>query len=181
MHRTGTLRIGDGMLRFCLPLAPGLALLMLLAACQPEAGPATDTPLPRYLDQRAADGDTLVIGGERLRLAAIDAPELGQACGDAAGRAWACGRWAREYLAGLLAGPASCHGTVRDRYGRRVVHCSVAGQDLGAAMVAAGAARAYLRYGQDYAGAERMARAAKRGIWAGSFVDPEKVRHSRRR
>lgn len=77
LRRTGTLRMGDGMLRFCLPLAPALALLMLLAACQPEAGPATDAPLPRYLDQRAADGDTLVIGGERLRLAAIDAPELG--------------------------------------------------------------------------------------------------------
>ena len=72
-------------------------------------------------------------------------------------------------------------GAARDRYGRRLVHCHVGGQDLGAAMVAAGAARAYLRYGREYAGAEITAREAGRGIWQGSFADPEAVRRRGRR
>lgn len=144
-----------------------------MAGCQPDAVPSIG-----LADQRVVDGDTLVIAGERLRLAAIDAPELKQTCGDAEGRAWACGLWAKERLAALLTGPADCRGDRQDRYGRRVVRCSVAGQDLGAAMVREGAARAYLRYGDDYAPLEAAARAEGRGIWAGRFTDPETLRHS---
>lgn len=158
-----------------------MAALGLLAACQPDGGPSADGGLPSLVapavDQRAVDGDTLIIAGERLRLAAIDAPELKQSCGDAAGRAWPCGRWAKERLSALLTGPAECRGDSRDRYGRRVVRCSVGGIDLGAAMVVQGAARAYLRYGDEYAPHEARARSEGRGIWSGSFTDPERVRH----
>jgi endonuclease YncB( thermonuclease family) len=169
------------MLRIC-SLFGLAAALVLLAACQPDAVPAPDAPAGvAAVNQRAADGDTLVIAGERLRLAAIDAPELHQTCMDSAGETWACGLWAKERLAALLVGPATCEGAARDRYGRRLVHCHVGGQDLGAAMVAEGAARAYLRYGREYAGAETTAREAGRGIWQGSFADPEAVRRWGRR
>lgn len=168
------------MLRIC-SLFGLVAALSLLAACRPESGPSPEpgTGLRSRVavEQRVVDGDTLVIAGERLRLAAIDAPELKQTCGDAKGRAWPCGRWAKERLTALLTGPADCRGERRDRYGRRVVRCSVGGIDLGAAMVVQGAARAYLRYGDDYAAHEARARSEGRGIWTGRFTDPEKVRH----
>jgi endonuclease YncB( thermonuclease family) len=48
------------------------------------------------------------------------------------------------------------------------------GRDLGDAMVRAGHALDYARHsGGRYAEAERAARAAKRGIWAGGFEEPE--------
>ncbi len=169
------------MLRIC-SLFGLVAAVAFLAACQPEAGDGAPDRVSVALpsaDQRAVDGDTLVIGGERLRLAAIDAPELKQTCGDADGRAWPCGRWAQKRLAALLTGPADCRGDRHDRYGRRVVHCRVDGIDLGAAMVIQGAARAYLRYGDDYAPHEERARSERRGIWIGAFTDPERVRHPR--
>ena len=46
------------------------------------------------------------------------------------------------------------------------------GEDLNAAMVAAGWALAYRRYSTAYAGEEASARAARRGRWQGAFVPP---------
>jgi endonuclease YncB( thermonuclease family) len=43
---------------------------------------------------RVVDGDTLEVGGRKVRLFGIDAPELDQTC-DAEGQLWACGAEAR--------------------------------------------------------------------------------------
>ena len=46
-----------------------------------------------------------------------------------------------------------------------VAKCSVAGVDLGKWLVANGWAVAYAFFNRDYAGAERRAKSARRGIW----------------
>src|SRR5687767_8406773 len=45
---------------------------------------------------RVIDGDTLDVGGTRVRLHGVDAPESAQMCLDGEGQGWACGDWATE-------------------------------------------------------------------------------------
>ncbi|WP_163266935.1 thermonuclease family protein [Chelativorans alearense] len=123
-----------------------------------------------------ADGDSLTLAGERIRLRGIDAPELSQEC-SRNGHAYACGRRARQALAELIGGRAvSCEGWERDRYGRLLARCAAGGRDLGKAMVESGWA---ISYG-DYHGVEAEARGARRGLWAGTFQTPQDWRAGRR-
>ena len=61
--------------------------------CSKVAAPAAE-PAPRasMTAFRIVDGDTLELGGRRVRLHGIDAPEAAQPCRDAEGAAWPCGR-----------------------------------------------------------------------------------------
>ena len=52
---------------------------------------------------RVVDGDTLDMGGVRVRLHGIDAPEIAQSC-RAGGQRWSCGREATRALAGRIGG-----------------------------------------------------------------------------
>ena len=45
---------------------------------------------------RVVDGDTLVIGGTRVRLVGIDAPETDQFCLNATGVRWTCGTYRKS-------------------------------------------------------------------------------------
>ena len=129
----------------------------------------------------AVDGDTLDLGGQRVRLHGVDAPEHDQTCARADGRVWACGAWARAQLAAELSrGRVACDDLGADRYGRRLATCQVAGRDIGAVLVRAGAARAYRRYSDLYIGDEQAAAARGQGIWAGAHQSPEGFRASRR-
>lgn len=122
---------------------------------------------------RLADGDSLELGGQRIRIEGIDAPELHQNCG-ALSAEWACGRRAREALQKIVdSGEVKCRPVDQDRYGREVSICEVGGRDLGRAMVEQGYAVAT---GIAYADGQRAARAAKRGIWAGPFEMPAEWR-----
>jgi endonuclease YncB( thermonuclease family) len=127
---------------------------------------------------KIVDGDSLEISGERIRLFGIDAPESRQTCRDARGESYACGREAARALSAFIAGrPVTCTPVDHDRYERDVALCAVDGRDLGDAMVRAGQAVEYTRHSDGrYAKAEREARAAKRGIWAGQFEEPENWR-----
>lgn len=127
---------------------------------------------------RVIDGDTIALGGRRVRLHGIDAPESGQTCRDADGQTYACGRRATAALRRAIGGQSvSCDGQGRDRYGRVVAVCYAGGEDLGAALVRQGWAVAYTRYGLDYLLTETGARAAGRGMWSGTFTSPEDWRH----
>lgn len=150
----------------------GAVLAVRAAAGGAEAWLA-DKPI--HGTAEASDGDTLRIGGVKVRLFGIDAPELSQVCGG-----WACGAAAAARLAALVgAGPATCTPRDTDRYGRVVATCTVAGVDLGARLVAEGLARAYLRYGDDYAAVEADARAAGVGLWRGEAEAPWDYRADR--
>lgn len=114
---------------------------------------------------RVVDGDTLTIGDVVVRLHGIDAPERSQTC-EGAGRIWACGSWARGELVRLTGeGTVVCELFETDRYGRAVGACRGSGGDLGAALVAGGAAVAYRRYSLAYVTQEAAARQAGRGVW----------------
>jgi endonuclease YncB( thermonuclease family) len=142
----------------------GAVLLVPLVLLVPREAPEAAGP---ELSGRAevTDGDTLRIGAERIRLFAIDAPERGQRCGRGVA-AWDCGRAATARLEALVAAaPVHCIGRERDRYGRLVATCSAGGIDLGGVLVAEGLARAYTRYGDDYAPAEATARTSRLGLW----------------
>jgi endonuclease YncB( thermonuclease family) len=123
--------------------------------------------------ERIVDGDTLLLAGQRIRLAGMDAPETDQTCTDAAGHPWACGETATQRLRTLTRGrPLHCAPRGYDQYGRLLAQCSVAGEDLGRALVAEGLAVSYYAYG----GEERAARDVGRGVWQGPFLQPAEWR-----
>lgn len=132
------------------------------------------TPEPPLTGHPAVvDGDTLRLGGTRIRLLGIDAPELAQQCTDAAGGAWACGEAARRTMLALVGSDsADCTGEGHDRYGRILAHCSIGSADLGESMVKAGLAVS----DGGYLIAEAEARNAGRGIWQGPFTQPTEWR-----
>ncbi len=119
------------------------------------------------------DGDTLEIRDTRVRLHAVDAPESSQSCLDQNSAIYPCGGRAANVLAALIGRhEVSCEVRTPDRYGRSVSVCTAGGVDLGAAMVSQGWALAYRDYGLDYVAEEDAARTARRGLWAGAFVEP---------
>jgi endonuclease YncB( thermonuclease family) len=115
------------------------------------------------------DPDTIEIHGQRIRLHGIDAPEGGQTCLDAAGRNWRCGQRAALALQDLIGRrTVTCDERDVDRYGRIVGRCLLGEVDINEWLVAQGLALAYRRYSRDYVAAEVEARAAGRGMWAGT-------------
>jgi hypothetical protein len=72
--------------------------------------------------------------------------------------------------------PISCDQTDTDVYGRIVAICTQADEDLNAWLVAEGWAVAYREFSEDYVPHEEAARAARRGIWDGDFVQPARYR-----
>jgi endonuclease YncB( thermonuclease family) len=94
---------------------------------------------------RVIDGDTVVIDGTHVRIANIDAPELGHARCDAEKR---LALVAKRRLEALLAGGGiAVHvgdpqdGRTRDRHGRTLATVSAGGRDVGEVLVAEGLAR----------------------------------------
>lgn len=135
--------------------AAGVAVLV---ATQTSAGEVTGRAT-------VIDGDTLSVGGTRIRLYGIDAPERGQP--------W--GRRATDALWRLVGGERiNCAWDELDRYGRALAVCLLDDVDVGGEMVAHGWALAYRRYSKRYLRQEAEARHWGLGIWVDpSAVDPE--------
>jgi len=158
-----------------------LVLAVLIATSSPawSTCPETITGTARVID-----GDTVDVAGHRVRLASIDAPESRQRC-ERAGQCAPCGREATERLAHIVANQVvACRVSTTDRYGRCIAECEADGRSVNIGMVESGAATVYRRYvGADavrYLDAEARARSARRGLWAGTFIDPERWRRGDR-
>lgn len=141
------------------------------------AGPAVAGPNGVV---HVVDGDSLEVGGVRVRLFGIDAPELDQTC-RRDGRVWQCGRWSKDQVRARYEGRrARCKTIDTDRYGRKVARCFVEGQDMAEEIVRAGLATAYLRYSRDYLDAEKAAVIERAGIFGSDFEPPESYRATAR-
>ena len=155
---------------FDLALAAALLGLLVLVSARFQARETTGVQGEAVVN----DGDSLTLGGERIRLIGIDAPELDQTCGEGAD-AWPCGRLARQALVDAAGGRlVSCSGRERDRYGRLLAACRAGGVELNRTQVAAGWAIAYGAYEAE----ERAAKASGSGLWAGAFDRPRDWRES---
>jgi endonuclease YncB( thermonuclease family) len=123
------------------------------------------------------DGDSLEISGARIRLIGIDAPEMHQTCTDARRETWPCGRAAaRELRAHIGDRALKCEQTGLDRYRRVLAVCFLPdGSDVNAWMVRQGWAVVF-GYGPNYRAEQAEAKAARRGIWAGTFTMPAEWR-----
>lgn len=142
--------------------AIAVVVLMLYATCGVAA-----TLTGRVVSVH--DGDTItVLDGSRIqhkiRLAGIDAPELGQAFG----------KTSRNHLAERVAGQTvTVEWHKLDRYQRVIGKVLLQGEDLCLAQVTAGMAWHYVKYAKEqvpddrvhYATAEQAARGVRRGLW----------------
>jgi endonuclease YncB( thermonuclease family) len=125
------------------------------------------------------DGDTLTIGTQDHRLHGIDAPEFAQICKDAKGNDWPCGKLARAEMQALVKGHTiACEERARDKYQRVVATCrDESGRDLARTMAERGLAVSFGGFAEGpYASDEGAAKAAKRGVWQGTFDPPSSWR-----
>jgi len=133
-----------------------------------------------------ADGDTVTVldasdTQHKIRLKSIDAPERGQAFGQAS----------KRNLSALIFGKlVTIQFSKRDRYGRIVGRVIFNGQDICLEQVRSGYAWHYTEYEREqspaerraYAEAEAEAREQKRGLWRDSSpVAPWDYRRERRK
>ncbi|MEI6240222.1 MAG: thermonuclease family protein [Planctomycetia bacterium] len=132
----------------------------------PQAPPATGRSATSHMWRVVGvqDGDTLTCLDEnnqqqKVRLAEIDAPELGQDFG----------KVSREALASMVFGKTvEVVDEGKDRYGRWIGHVLVNGSDVNREMVATGNAWHYAAYSKDQSLAQlqSQARAQQIGLWA---------------
>jgi endonuclease YncB( thermonuclease family) len=121
------------------------------------------------------DGDTVVIGGTKIRLLDMDAPESDQFCLDKEGRAWSCGIDAREALKKRTNTQEwRCQGVRLDRNERLLASCTVGGENISSWMVRAGWAMSPIHkgYSHRFDMDEKAARDERAGLWAGAFIAP---------
>lgn len=150
-----------------------LILGFALVSCSPAAAAGSFFGLGQ-----AKDGDSLMVGNREVRLFGIDAPEWDQVCA-LGGKEWACGQEAADQLSKLVTGKqVFCQTIDTDEHGRTVARCLVGSTDVNRSMVSSGYATAYRHYSADYVPAEEQAKAAKRGLWAGTFEKPSNYRRS---
>ncbi len=134
---------------------------------------------PQQSEIQVIDGDTLDVGGQRIRLASLDAPEIDQYCEDRFGASYACGELAAQALEAMVhRSRPECRTQGFDPYGRTLARCSIDGRDIGAELVKQGHALAFQRYSLEYLPEQRIAKNARAGVWNGRFIPPWVFRSS---
>ena len=119
--------------------------------------------------QSVVDGDTLMIGGERVRFKNIDAPEMKQTC-VCKGKTEKCGVKAKRALVDFIATKSvSCVPAERDVYGRLLAECLITLDDekisLSRFMVREGRAVVISKQDEDLLIEESNAIREKKGVW----------------
>lgn len=129
----------------------------------PEGRPSTITGAATV-----TDGDTILVGGTKVRLNGFDTPERDSMCGSTN-----VYEQASEVLSDFIGSQAvECDLSGDKTFDRFVGTCSVEGTDIGSFMVERGWGRDWPRFsGRKYATAEKAARADRRGLWGLSCGD----------
>ena len=163
--------VGSGIWMILRPLYERLARSPL-GGFEEEDAQATVASNPA--DARVVDGDTVVIRGERIRIAYIDAPEIGQVH---LGTGADAGRVATATLRRFISEAQDSIEVIpieTDRYGRTVAMLRIGPYDVGLTMVKMGMAIANRDAPEAYKEAEAWAREKKVGLWRdGGFVPPD--------
>lgn len=117
-------------------------------------------------------GDTLRVGGTRVRLVGVRAPAKGVGC-SLRGAPFDCARIAMTALMDLVAGATvACDDVRKAEDGAVVARCRANGYDLSEGMTYTGWARAWPRTGNRYRGFEDEARARRHGLWRDGVEPP---------
>ncbi|MEL7100237.1 MAG: thermonuclease family protein [Pseudomonadota bacterium] len=154
------------MLRVC-------AVFVLCLFCPPVLADVTGPIL-------VIDADTIDVGGTRIRLHGIDAPEVDQTCRTEHGVDYQCGVWARDKVRGAFQHRmARCTVVDTDRYGRQVATCDAGGADMGRTLVQQGWAFAYRKYSMAYDLDEKGAAIRDAGLHALRVQSPAQFRTAR--
>ena len=156
--------------RLAMPIAAVLAVVTWSASAETITGPV-----------RPMDGDTFEMAGIGvIRLADIDAPEMGQKCQGGPRELHHCGTFVADVLAARIRGQSvECEVHALDEYERRLASCTHAGEDLSAWLVSEGLALAFRRFSERFVPEEEAARAAGRGLWQTTFETPWNYRAQR--
>lgn len=161
-----------------LPLWQAPCVLGMVVLLLSSPGVFAQSPAAEQIVEGKAqiiDGDTLQIGTRRVHLYGVDAPETDQTC-ERGGKSWRCGMEATYAMAALLEFHwLVCRQREIDTAGDMVGVCRLGGPkgfSVNRKIVRSGWALALRPSGDDYAAAEQAARAAKVGLWSGSFVAP---------
>lgn len=132
--------------------------VFLIAICLHLIATVTHATVMTGRVDRVVDGDTVMIGTNRVRLAGIDAPELSQPYG----------RESKAALTALVTGKTvTLHITGRDRYRRIIANIYLDDTWINQRLISTGHAWHYRKYSRDtdLAAAEKSARAARSGLW----------------
>lgn len=119
--------------------------------------------------QTIVDGDTLIVGRERIRMKGIDAPEMTQTC-LCQGKETNCGVQAKQALSDFIGkNSVSCKASERDVYGRLLAECFVTFNkekiSLNTLMVRAGMAVVFSKNDETLLYEEAKAIREKKGFW----------------
>ena len=135
---------------------------------------------------KVIDGDTIELGGEKIRLHGIDAPEIKQVCRNKHDSPYMCGIIAKNYLIDLIRRrgvneqkKVYCYYSERDKYKRIIGKCFIGADSryhINLSMVRTGNAVAYTKYSKDYLVDQDNAKIMGAGIWQGKFDLPEEWR-----
>ena len=172
---------------------PALALTLFLATL--TTVPALGASVVRIdgVVAKVHDGDTFtLVGGQKIRVFGIDAPELHQQCRADAIHAPGpspcvpCGEAARQALEELILGKEVRCESRGQSYDRVVGECAVGKVQIGPWMLTHGNAVVYEQFLRkkdktSYLGAEAGAKRANEGIWALTFVPPSDWRNHKER
>ncbi len=112
------------------------------------------------------DGDTIDVGGTRLRLFGIDAPESGQRCVGEGKQIIRPGDAATERLEALIKDGVRCTASEKDQYDRPIATCfTMGGQNINQTLVREGHAWAFVKFAGDYLPDQQAAHDEQLGVW----------------